>query len=299
MSKREALSRYNLIINRVRRSPSTLKEILDYLKRESELQGYNFDVSPRTFKRDLDDIWSLYNIEIGYDFSRKVYQINIEDQPDLNNRMLEAFDTFNAMNVASGFSKYVHFENRKPQGTENFYGLLHAIKNRQVIVFSYLTFWTDAVSTRKVFPYALKEFKGRWYLVAKDENDGRTKTFGLDRISDVEITKKKFIYPEDFDIAKLYRDCFGIINPIGGVAEIVVLSFDADQGKYVKSFPLHHSQTSVLDNDQELQVSLKVQITHDLVMEILSYGSRVRVLEPECLRNEVSANHKKAILLYE
>jgi len=298
MSKIEALSRYNLIINRVRKSPATLKEIREYLQRESEIQGYNFDVSDRTFKRDLNDIWSLYKIEIGYDSSRRVYQINLEESPDLNSRMLEAFDTLNALNVASGFSEYVYFESRKPQGTENFHGLLHAIKNTQLIIFSYLKYWTGTVSIRKVLPYALKEFKGRWYLIAKDENDGWTKTFGLDRIADLEITKKKFVNRNKFNVAELFEECFGIINPIEGEAENVVLSFDADQGKYIKSFPLHRSQRILVDSNEELRISLHVYVTHDLVMEVLSYGCRVRVIAPERLRKEVLANYEKAALFY-
>ncbi|MGV3704300.1 MAG: helix-turn-helix transcriptional regulator [Arcticibacter sp.] len=298
MSKIEALSRYNLIINRVRKSPATLKEIREYLQRESEIQGYNFDVSDRTFKRDLNDIWSLYKIEISYDSSRRVYQINLEESPDLNSRMLEAFDTLNALNVASGLSEYVYFESRKPQGTENFHGLLHAIKNTQLIIFSYLKYWTGTVSIRKVLPYALKEFKGRWYLIAKDENDGWTKTFGLDRIADLEITKKKFVNRNKFNVAELFEECFGIINPIEGEAENVVLSFDADQGKYIKSFPLHRSQRILVDSNEQLRISLHVYVTHDLVMEVLSYGCRVRVIAPEKLRKEVLANYEKAALFY-
>lgn len=298
MSKIEALSRYNLIINRVRKSPATFQEILGYLKRESEIQGYNFDISDRTFKRDLKDIWSLYKIEIAYDYSKKVYQIKMEDSPDLNNRLLEAFDTLNALNVASGFSEYVHFESRKPQGTENFHGLLHAIKNSQVIIFSYLKYWTGTVSSRKVSPYALKEFRGRWYLIAMDENDGRLKTFGLDRIAELEITKKRFVKSSKFNVNELYRNSFGIINPMENNPEGVVLAFDADQGNYIKSFPLHKSQQVLVDNTDELRISLHVHVTHDLVMEILSYGCRVRVIAPERLRKDVYANYEKAALFY-
>ena len=298
MSKREALSRYNLIINRVRKSPASLTEIQDYLKRESELQDYNFNVSSRTFKRDLQDIASLYKIDITYDFSSKVYKINTEDQPDLNNRMLEAFDTFNALNIASGFSKYVHFENRKPQGTENFHGLLHAIKNHHVINFTYCKFWTDVVTSRKVLPYALKEFKGRWYIVAEDEKDNLIKTFGLDRIPDLEITKKKFTYPPNFDVNILYKNSFGIINPVNKKAEEIVLSFDSEQGKYIKSFPLHHSQKTMVDNEDELRISLELQITYDLIMEILSHGSRVQIISPERLKKEVMTNWEKSIALH-
>ncbi len=70
MSKREAVARYNLIINKLRKHPASFDEILSYLEVESDIQSYNFVVSLRTFQRDLADILSIYNIEINYDFSR-------------------------------------------------------------------------------------------------------------------------------------------------------------------------------------------------------------------------------------
>ena len=141
MSKLEFLSRYNLIIKKLRNRPAGFKSIHDYLERESEIQEYNFRVSKRTFQRDLNEIRSVLNIDIKYDSSKKVYFIDDAGQPEVNNRMLEAFDTFQALNVSDGLSRYIHFENRKPQGTENLYGLLHAIKNKLQIKFSYKKFW--------------------------------------------------------------------------------------------------------------------------------------------------------------
>jgi len=73
MSKRESIARHNLIIKKLRKHPASFADISDYLALESELQEYNFIVSKRTFQRDLEDIRSLYNIDIQYDFSRKVY----------------------------------------------------------------------------------------------------------------------------------------------------------------------------------------------------------------------------------
>ncbi|MCK4661528.1 MAG: hypothetical protein KAT68_01575 [Bacteroidales bacterium] len=98
MSKRETISRYNLIIKKLRKYPASFAEISDYLALESELQEYNFNVSKRTFQRDLEDIRSVYNINIQYDYSRKVYYIDFDQQPEVNERILEAFDTFNALN---------------------------------------------------------------------------------------------------------------------------------------------------------------------------------------------------------
>lgn len=242
MSKLEFLSRYNLIVKKLRNRPAGFKSISDYLERESELQERNFRVSIRTFQRDVKEIRSLLNIDIKFDASKKVYFINDAGQPEVNNRMLEAFDTFQALNVSDGLSRYIHFENRKPQGTENLFGLLHAIKNKFQIKFSYQKFWEDQISQRMVEPYALKEFKNRWYILSKDRKDEIVKTFALDRLTNLEITKTVFEFLSDYNPDESFRFCFGIISPNEEEPQEIILSFDAFQGKYIKTLPLHHTQ---------------------------------------------------------
>lgn len=171
MSRRESIARYALIIRKLRKHSSTFQEIADTLELESRLQDDHFVVSKRTFQRDLDDIRLLYNVDIRYDFSRKVYSINVEDQPDVNDRILEAFDTFNALNLSDRLSDHIHFEKRRPAGTENLHGFLHAIKNRLLIRFTYRKFWDEVASERTAEPLALKEFKNRWYVLAKEEQE--------------------------------------------------------------------------------------------------------------------------------
>ncbi len=298
MSKRESISRYSFIIKKLKKTPSTFDEISDYLSRESELQSYNFNTSKRTFQRDLDDIRSLFNIDIQYDFSRKVYFINEEDQPDANDRILEAFDTFNALNVSDRLSKYIHFEKRRPKGTENLYGLLHAIKNRFLIEFFYQRYWDDKPAKRTGEPYALKEFKNLWYVIVKDHKDERTKTFALDRLTMLNITKKTFKYPKDYDIEAVFKHSFGIISPEKQEIEDVVLSFDPHQGKYIKSLPLHETQQILKDNEDELQVKLKIYITFDFRMELLSYGDSVKVLKPKSLIKEIKTAYECALKQY-
>ena len=303
MSKREAIARYSLIIKRLRKWPSSFAVISDYLASESELQEYNFIVSKRTFQRDLEDIRSLFNIDIQYDSSRKVYFIDFDEQPDVNadvnERILEAFDTFNALNLTERLSNHIHFEKRKPQGTENLYGLLHAIKNQFQVKFTYQKFWEDELTKRNAEPYALKEFKNRWYILANDLKDNQVKSFALDRLSDVEITKKRFQLPADFNINQHYKYCFGIISPNGHKPEEVILSFDPFQGKYIKTLPLHESQQVLMDNEEELRIKLTLFITHDFFMELLSYGENLRVIKPEKLINGLKSTFKNVLNLYD
>lgn len=298
MSKRESISRYSLIIKKLRKQPATFNEVADYLAFESELQEYNFNVSKRTFQRDLEDIRSIYNIDIQYDFSKKVYFIDFEQQPEVNERILEAFDTFNALNITDRLSNHIHFEKRKPQGTENLYGLLHAIKNQVQIVFSYQKYWEDIITSRNAEPYALKEFKNRWYLLANDLKDNQVKSFALDRLTELEITKKRFTSPKSFDVNDHYKYCFGIISPNNHKLQEVILSFDPFQGKYIKSLPLHESQEILKDNSDELLVKLTLYVTHDFLMEILSFGVNVKVIAPSNLIEEVKKSYQNALNLY-
>lgn len=168
MSKRESIGRYNLIIKKIRKQPATFQEISDFLKRESELQEYNFNTTVRTFQRDLNDIRSIYDIDIQYDRSRRVYFIDAEEHHGAYDRIMEAYDTFNALRLSDRLSDFIHFENRRSLGTENLYGLLHAIKHRLRISFIYQKFWEDEVTNRFMEPFALKEFHNRWYLIGND-----------------------------------------------------------------------------------------------------------------------------------
>lgn len=192
MPKLEYNLRYSCIIKRLRRSPASFNEISDYLESELDFHGYDFNISKRTFLRDLEEIRQFLHVDILYDFSKRVYYISEENREEENNRMLEAYDMFNVLNKTDSFADYIFFEKRRPQGTEHFYGLLHAIKNCFCIQLKHKKFWDDEVTERKVKPLGLKEFKGRWYLIAKDEKSDPVKTFGLDRIIDFTITKQRF-----------------------------------------------------------------------------------------------------------
>jgi len=296
MAKQDYIIRYLTIIKKLRRgNVATYKEMEEYLKKESEFFDRPFTISTRTFQRDLNEIRSIFQVDIQYDFSRRVYYIADDQQSDLNNRMLESIDTINSLKMVSDITRYMFFEKRKSQGTQHFYGLLHAIKNRFAIKLIHQKFWEEEPTERFVEPLALKESKGRWYLLAKEQHGSKIKTFGLDRVLEFEITSKKFDYPASFDAGEIFKNCFGVINPDNSNPEEIILSFNFEQGKYIKSYPIHESQTVLIDNEDELRISLRMDITHDLIMEILSYGDTVAVLSPKSLIEEVVTIHQNAI----
>lgn len=283
---------------------STYEELEAYIVNQVnylQMQDDNLQIgfSIRTLQRDLKEIRNVFGIDIEYSKSRKGYFISHNENENMNfQRMMEAFDMFNSLNLAQDLAPFIHLEKRRPQGTENLYGLLHAIKNRLQIKFSYQKFWEEELSQRVVEPYALKEFKNRWYIMAKDSKDYNIKSFAIDRLSDLEITNLSFLYPPDFSVDESYRYCFGIISPNDAEPQDIVLSFNSFQGKYIKTLPLHNSQVILVDNDQELRIKLTLFLTHDFVMELLSFGENMKVIEPKSLRDQIKNAHEMAFRQY-
>jgi predicted DNA-binding transcriptional regulator YafY len=298
MSKRLFFLRYSVILKRLQKTPASLKEIIDTLQREFDLVDFPLNYSSRTFQRDLEDIRQIFQVDIQYDFRRKVYFIEHAAQPKITERMLEAFDVLNAFNIADDLSTKVEFENRRAIGTEHFHGILHAIKNRFLVNFTYQKFEDKHPSTRTSKPILLKEFKGRWYLIAIDSKGNRVKSFGLDRMIELTITNQQFANASLLPSA-LYKDSFGIIDGADLPIMEIELSFDPLQGKYIKTSPLHSSQKVITDNSEKLLVTLQLKITHDFVMEILSMGQNVKVIKPDILKDEIKASAHAALKLYE
>ncbi len=298
MSKKEYLWRYLLIIKKLKKYPVTWKDIRQYLKTESEIQDHRFDTSLRTFQRDLKEIRSIFGIDIRCNRSDQTYSIDPEGRDEAMVRMLEALDTLNALKMTDSFTGTVYFEKRRPQGTENMYGLLHAITNKLMVEFNYLKFWDELPTHRKLEPYALKEFENRWYVIGLNLSDLKVKTFGLDRISDFVVTPIRFSHPREFKVDEHFRNCFGIIGPTDQELHEVILSFTQLQGKYIKSLPLHESQEILIDNEKELRIKLRLYLTYDFIMEVLKYGPSVKVIQPESLIEEVKTACRESLAQY-
>jgi len=103
----------------------------------------------------------------------------------------------------------------------------------------------------------------------------------------------------DLDINERYRYCFGITIPNGHQPEDVVLSFNRFQGEYIKSLPLLSSQQILIDDAIEIRVQLKPCITPDFLMELLSFGENLRVLQPQSLIEKLNSTAETIQRKYE
>lgn len=293
MAKTDQMLRIKYIEDLLRRRKekgASLQEIKEYLEKKfaekDKLEDLKF--TERTFLRDKQLIFEVSGIEISYSRAKRVYYIDSEELETYQENVFDHLLLVEAYREAQNNGDIMIFEPRKSCGLENLHGLVHAIKNRKIITFRYLSYWTGATSDRVVEPYALKEFEHRWYLLGRDHHVGNDKkimkSFALDRLSELEF--KKSFKREKYDPHEAFRHSFGIISPDSEPQEIV-LWFESHQGNYVKSMPLHHSQEILEDNENGLKIKLFLVPTFDFKKEIFSLGERAEVLSPEFFRNEI------------
>ena len=272
---------------------------------ENDLSLYDdsesIGTSSRTIKRDLQEIRKYMGVSIDYSKANNGYYIpEDEDQQSDLERVLEPFDLLSSIYAENKLPGFVFPEKRQHKGTEHLYTLIQAIKRSRIVEILYVKFDDTEPRLRVVEPYGLKEYHGRWYLLAKEvngriEDAGEIKTWGLDRISHITISSDRFSRDLEVDVETEYKNCIGIYSDKDKPVEEVILSFPPMGGRYHVAHPFHESQEVVLANDQEYIIRLKVRITYDFIMELLSETQDVTVLAPQHLKAELVRIYEQAI----
>ena len=311
MAKTEQILRLKFIeilLREKKEKGASYEEIEDYLEAKfaDKDLGEELKFSKKTFERDKKAISEILGFEISYSRKRNAYFISEEELENYRDSVFDNLLLVQAYRETKDKTDIMFFEERKSRGLQHLHGLVHAIMNRRIISLRYRSFSLEQESQVVLEPYALKEFRYRWYLLAREfsktdaatpDRGGTMKSYGLDRISALEIKNSTFRW-KSYEVKKEYDNLFGIISPNEHDLEEIILSFDAHQGQYIKSLPLHHSQQILTDDEHEFRIALQLYPTYDFRQEILSYGNRVQVIAPEHFRNEIKKEVQEMLSFY-
>ena len=301
MAKSEQFFRLMLLAEFFKRKPKgvNFKEIENFLERKFEEKGWlnKLSFSEVTFKRERKELQNILGIKIFYNRSNNTYHIKSEELE--TETIFENILLIDAYRQVKESSEIMLFEKRKSKGLENLNDIINAIQKEKIITLVYTKYDDKIPKKRTLEPYALKEFNQQWYLLAneRDSSNFKIKTFGLDRISELETSNSSF--PKiQFDVKSLFNNSFGITNTSDEEVQEIILSFDPSQKEYLLSIPLHHSQEILIDNDSEFRIKLHLVSTFDFEKEILSYGEYVTVISPKNLRKEIHERLKITLKNY-
>lgn len=175
--------------------------------------------------------------------------------------------------------------------------LLDAITQQHQLEISYQRFGVETPYNVIVNPFLLKEYRNRWYLVARNVQVNEIRIYGLDRMPSARMLSS--YYDEHFDSEAFFQYALGITVFQDEEPEAVELLFDPEDAPYVLSNPLHHSQRIVRNDQAGLLIRLHIfPSSYELRMLIRSYGHGVQVLKPERLAREIQEDARKTLSLY-
>jgi len=236
-------------------------------------------------------------VVIKCDKSTNRYYVSEIENSTLQGRLNDSLHILNAFRIAETHQDIIFFESRKSAGTENLHGLIHAAKKNLKVTFNYTKYWEQIPAQRTLQVYVLKEAQQRWYVIGVDDNNNELRTFGLDRITDLEITNKRFKRNADINLASLFNNSFGILS-YSNKPETIELMFDKEQAGYIKTFPIHHSQKILSENLDSTVFQVKLIPSYDFLLYLMSFANRVKVLKPQKLQQEIVDTLTKTLNQY-
>ncbi|MCC5866298.1 MAG: YafY family transcriptional regulator [Wenzhouxiangella sp.] len=180
----------------------------------------------------------------------------------------------------------------RPVPAELFENALKALFQRRRLRITYHGRRRDDISERTVSPQRLVNYRDRWYLAAWCHVADDFRSFALERIRGLALTEQ---VAEDLplaDISRHFDEAFGIFS--GPARHQARLLFSAEAARWAADEVWHPSQQSSWREDGRWELTVPYGHQRELLMDILSYGPDVEVLEPESLRQAVVESLEQA-----
>ncbi len=288
------IQRQITILNFLKNGTQKSNELLNHLK----LKGHSNSTSTLS-----NDIKSLKESGFKIDDSVKgYYTLLLNGCNELYSHFIKyqsmAIAYQKALNLPKKYMQHILFEpNALEFNIEIFNEIFKAIQLKKEVQFNHVNFQKNNTIKQYNFkPYVLKEYQNRWYVIGETEKGFRT--FSIDRISNLKITKNNIDIKLD-RIDEELRFVVGVsFNEETIKPQIIKLKIDNSQKEYIKTTPIFKNQEIVKENETHFILKLFAGNTVELRQQILKYGSRIEVLEPKNLRNQIIFEISKLSQLY-
>ncbi|MBE6345161.1 MAG: WYL domain-containing protein [Spirochaetaceae bacterium] len=324
LRREEKVKNQRIIMMDVMIRDGTYPSVKDFRKK--------FETSRSTIMRDLAFIRDRYQAPLEYDPSKKGYYysdkafsvstIRISEgelftlcamQPlmeqykntplenSINNvfkKILELCPT--EITVSSSiFSKNISFiSDPLPKIDENvFYNIFECLREKRTIEFDYNSIQGEIKLNRRVDPYHIVCQKGNWYLLAFCHKNKSIRTFSLARMSNSKKTDLSFFTPQDFSPTQYFDINFGIWNNKTQNCKIELV-FDKSIKTLITEHNWYPNQEIKINPDGSVYLSFESNQLQEIQYWIMSFGSKVKVINPVELRETIIIESQKTLEKY-
>ena len=277
---------YIWLLNTILRGPIS-RAAIDEKWAHANANEYKQDYLPESnFHRWKTTVELLFEVKIKCNGNNEYY---IEEATDLRNadlrlRLLNLMSMDSLLKDSKELSDQILFE-PIPSGEKFLAPIIEALRDKTAIEMTYQGFTKDYPATFIVEPYCLKMFKQRWYMLAHSVGRDKTLIYSLDRVHALEPTTQKYQLPKDFDAEFYFRNVYGV-SGMEDQPQEVEIKIEAYQANFLRSLPLHPSQTEIERQEQYSIFRYNLVPAFEFKQELRKHGSVLEVLKPQWLRDE-------------
>ena len=205
----------------------------------------------------------------------------------------------------------ISFEENKYLKNKDYLPLIFSyIAKKQTIKFSYQKFFAEKPKEFIVYPYLLKQYNNRWFLLCTPVNgrDGVYNpelilTLPLDRIVGAVMPEDMWDYKEcAVDLQERFEEIIGITFYDENPVEEIIIAIQESVVPLIETKPLHESQRLCLDPafhiDGYKTFCIECRYNYELLSTIYSYGDEMIVLSPTHLIEKISHRLSEQLRLY-
>lgn len=329
---RNALIRYRTIDKCLqnRRRKWTIEDLINCCSEALyEYEGIDKDVSMRTIRLDLN---AMRSDKLGYNApivvtDKKYYsyedpEYSIAKIPltsqDLGilqevSHLLRQFKGFSHFNdVTEMVNKLedkiyseqyqqpsvIDFEkNELLTGIEWLDVIYKAIVSQTTVQLTYQSFKARQANDILFYPYLLKEYRNRWFILGMKKQGKEIGTFALDRIQNILLLPdENFRRHKQFDPQTWFSNIIGVTRNAADTPTRITFLADHYQAPYIKTKPIHPSQQIVEVTKEGITFSIDVIPNFELERELIGFGEGLKILSPN---NLVRAFKRKVRLMFE
>lgn len=303
MAKYQLTKRLEIIVHLLDNYPFLSKDsILSRLEAD-----YDLPTATRTLERDFQKLGTDFGIGVAYDRNRNGYYLEAEDKArvasflkfaglvHLGELFKEGLADFNALQDAVALEDHSRFK-----GIELIRPLLLAIKQQQVACFRHENYINNTQKNYAISPLQIREYNNRWYIVGIPTDEDHIKTFGIDRISNLQLKEPMALNRKGYQRQlKKFEEVIGLNYDASESPEPIEIRVTPQQYKYLESLPLHSSQRKLAIREGNwITLRFFLIVNYEFKMQLLKLGDQIEVVSPQRLREELMATLEQTLKLY-
>lgn len=171
-----------------------------------------------------------------------------------------------------------------PNGRQYIPIIHQAIVEKSVLAIRYKSSRAYEPRTYIISPYALREFRYRWFVFGQHSKSNTLVSFALDSILSIEVFNGATYHADpDFDPTSYFEDIVGVTRNNEPVQK-VRFGASPETAPLIQSRPVHKSQQTIEQNeDGSATFEVRVIINNELIRELMSYGEGIIVHSPHSL----------------